>query len=319
MGIGDVVTGTPSHASFVPVAVVDRSGFDESFHHGAVVVLDPDGHHAFAAGDRDVAIYPRSSNKPLQAQAMLDLGLELDDEQLALACASHDGTERHVAVVRRILAGAGLGEEALANTPSLPLEPAALEHVLMSGGHRSSILMNCSGKHAAMVATCRARGWDVEGYVEVDHPLQLAITACIADLAGGVRHIGVDGCGAPAHVLSLRGLAAAFATLASRRGPVWEAMTSHPDLVGGEHRTVTRVMRALPGAMAKDGAQGVFAVGHPDGWAAAVKIADGQERAVPVVLASALARIGVELDGAALAEPVLGHGHQVGTVRSVLA
>ena len=308
----------PTHDAFVPIAVVDRSGFDESFHHGAVVVLDRTGDLVFAAGDPDVPIYPRSANKPMQADAMIDLGLELDDEQLALACASHDGTEHHVAVVRRILAGAGLGEEALANTPALPLQQDVMEQLLAGGGHRASILMNCSGKHAAMVATCQARGWPVDGYLEVDHPLQVAITAHIGDLAGPVRHIGVDGCGAPAHAMALRDLAAGFRSLATGRGRVWRAMTEHPDLVGGDRRTVTQVMRAVPGAMGKDGAQGVFAIAHPDGWAAALKVADGQERPVAVVLAAALVHIGVELDGVAMTDPILGHGRPVGSIRSVL-
>lgn len=312
-----VSTG-PSHSAFVPVAVTDRSGFAESFHHGAVVVLGPDGDVAFAAGEPDVSIYPRSSNKPMQAEAMLDLGLDLDDEQLALACASHDGTERHLAVVRRILAGAGLGEEALGNTPSLPLQQAAAEHLLAAGGHRSSILMNCSGKHAAMVAACRVRGWPVDSYLELDHPLQIAISTRIARLAGPIRHLGVDGCGAPAHVLALRDLAVGFRSLARDRGRVWRAMTGHPDLVGGEDRTVTRVMQAIPGAMAKDGAQGVFAIAHPDGWAAALKIADGQERPVAVVLAAALTHVGVVFDGAAMTDPIRGLGRPVGAVRAVL-
>jgi L-asparaginase II len=313
------VTAGPFTDAFVPVAVADRSGFDESLHHGAVVVLGLGGELAFAVGDPEVAVYPRSSNKPMQAQAMIDLGLDLDDEQLAVACASHDGTERHVAVVRRILAGAGLGEEALANTPSLPLRQDAMERLLASGGHRSSILMNCSGKHAAMVATCRHRGWPVDSYLDLDHPLQVAITARIADLAGPVRHIGVDGCGAPAHVLSLRDVALGFRSLAGERGRVWRAMTEHPELVGGDQRTVTRVMRAVPGAVAKDGAQGMFAIAHPDGWAAAIKIADGQERPVAVVLAAALAHIGVQLDGAAITDPILGHGRPVGALRAVLS
>ena len=308
----------PSHDGFVPIAVVDRSGFDESFHHGAVVVLDLDGDVVFAAGDPDLPIYPRSANKPMQADAMIDLGLDLDDEQLAIACASHDGTEHHLAVVRHILAGAGLGEEALGNTPALPLQQDAMEQLLAAGGHRSPILMNCSGKHAAMVATCQVRGWPVDGYLEVDHPLQVAITARIADLAGPVHHIGVDGCGAPAHVLALRDLAIGFRSLASGRGRVWRAMTEHPELVGGDQRTVTRVMRAVPGAMAKDGAQGVFAVAHPDGWAAALKVADGQERPIAVVLAAALAHVGVEMDGAAMTDPILGHVRPVGSIRAVL-
>jgi L-asparaginase II len=305
--------------AFVPVAVADRSGFDESLHHGAVVVLGTGGEVVRAFGDPDLPIYPRSSNKPLQAQAMLDLGLDVDDEQLALACASHDGTDRHVAVVRRTLAAAGLGEEALGNTPSLPLQQAAMEALLAAGGHRAPILMNCSGKHAAMVATCRHRGWPVDGYLDADHPLQVAITDRIADLAGPVSHIGIDGCGAPAHVLTLRDLAIGFRTLAAMRGRVWRAMTDQPELVGGEERTVTRVMRAVPGAMAKDGAQGVFAIAHPDGWAAAIKIADGQERPVAVVLAAALSHLGIALDGAAIATPIFGHGRPVGAIRSVLA
>lgn len=303
----------------VPVAVVERSGFDESLHHGAVVVLDGGGTVAFSAGDPELRIYPRSANKPMQADAMLALGLELDDAQLALACASHDGTDRHLAVVRRTLAAAGLGEDALGNTASLPLQPAAMERVLAAGGHRSAIFMNCSGKHAAMLATCRARGWPVDGYLAADHPLQVAITAHIADLAGPVHHIGVDGCGAPAHVLSLHDLAVGIRRLAVAQGPVWRAMTEHPDLAGGDDRTNTRVMRSIDGAMAKDGAQGVFAMALPDGRAVAMKIADGQERAVPVVLAAALAHIGVQLDGASMSQPTLGAGRPVGAIRSVLA
>lgn len=302
--------------AFGPVAVTDRSGFDESVHHGAVVVV-LGGEVVHAVGDADVEIYPRSSNKPMQADAMLGVGLEVDDEQLALACASHDGTERHIAVVRKVLDGAGLDEGLLDNTPSFPLREAAAEAVVAAGGHRTSILMNCSGKHAAMLATCRANDWSVVGYLDPIHPLQQAITARIDELAGPVVHIGIDGCGAPAHVLRLRRLADAFAALAVERGAVWRAMTAHPDLVGGDGRVVTRVMRALPGAMAKDGAQGVFAIAHPDGWAVALKIADGQERPVPVVLASALARIGVDLDGEAISEPILGHGRPVGRVRSL--
>lgn len=303
--------------AYVPVAVTDRSGFDESVHHGAVVVV-ADGAVVYAAGDPDVEIYPRSSNKPMQADAMIRAGLELDDEQLALACASHDGTDRHLAVVRSVLAGAGLDESALDNTASLPLDEAAAEAVVAAGGRRASILMNCSGKHAAMVAACRRSSWPVAGYLDPEHPLQLAITARIDELAGPVVHIGIDGCGAPAHVLGLRRLADGFASLAADRGPVWRAMTGHPDLVGGDRRVVTRIMRALPGAMAKDGAQGVFAIAHPDGWAAALKVADGQERPVPVILAAALGRIGIEFDGGSIAEPVLGHGRPVGRVRSLL-
>ncbi len=304
-----------ARTSYAPVAITDRSDFDESLHHGAVVALDHDGEVAGSVGDPDVSIYPRSSNKPLKTDAMLRLGLELPPEELALACASHDGTERHVTVARRILAGAGLGDEALANTPDLPHDQGVAERVLMSGGGRASIYMNCSGKHAAMLATCQTNGWDIASYLDPAHPLQTAITARIAELTGGVDHIGVDGCGAPAHVESLTGVARAFRTLAIERGPVWSAMTGKPELVGGEQRDVSRLMWLVPDLMAKDGAEGVFAAALPDGRAAAVKIADGAARAAGVVLATALAGIGVDLDPGRLGEPIRGHGRPVGRVR----
>ena len=304
--------------AFRPVAVTDRSGFDESVHHGAVVVLDRSGDVAFSVGDPDVKIYPRSSNKPIQADAMVAAGLRLDPSELALACSSHDGTDRHVATAHRILVSAGLDERALANTPDLPLNSDAADRLLAGGGQRAAVYMNCSGKHAAMVATCVVNGWSVDGYLAVDHPLQIVLAARIAELAGPVAHIGIDGCGAPAHVVSLRGLARGFRTLAGDRGAVWSAMTHYPDLVAGDRRDATRIMRLVPELMAKDGAEGVFAAALPDGRAAAVKIADGTGRAAGVVLAAALAVVGVDVDPSALGEPILGHGQPVGRVRPLV-
>lgn len=304
--------------AFVPIAITSRSDFDESVHFGAAVVLAADGSVAWSAGDPDVAIYPRSSNKPMQADAMLRLGLDLTPEQLALACASHDGTPRHVAVVRTTLASAGLDDGALGNTPDLPLEPAAAEALLAGGGHRAPITMNCSGKHAAMVAACVRRGWPIDGYLELDHPLQVAITARIDELAGTVTHIGVDGCGAPAHAMPLAALASAFGALAAEQGPVWSAMIAHPELVGGERRDATRLMRAVPGLMAKEGAEGVFAAALPNGVAAAVKIADGASRAAGVVLAAAMRAAGVDVPADAAGAPILGHGRPVGEVRPLV-
>ncbi len=304
--------------AYRPVAVTVRSGFPESVHHGAVVVLATDGSVALEVGDPGVAIYARSSTKPLQADTMVRLGVDLDSESLALACASHSGTDRHLAVVRRSLAGAGLDESALLNTPGLPLDRGAADALLAAGGRRDPIHMNCSGKHAAMVATCVANGWDVAGYLAAEHPLQLAITARVADLAGLVHHIGVDGCGSPAHVVSLRGLAEAFRTLAMARGPVWSSMTAHPDLIGGDQRDVTRLMSAVPDLMAKDGAEGVFAAALPDGRAAAVKIGDGNARAAGVVIAAALGAVGVAIEPHAVGDPILGHGVPVGSVRPLV-
>jgi L-asparaginase II len=312
-------TGTAPAGAYLPIAVTSRSEFDESVHFGAAVAVDPDGEVEWAHGDPDVAIYPRSSNKPIQAAAMLRAGVTLTSEQLALACASHDGTERHCAVVRSTLASVGCDESALGNTPDLPLHLATAERLLADGGGRTALTMNCSGKHAAMVATCVVNGWAVDGYLDPAHPLQRAITDYLAELAGGVVHVGVDGCGAPAHVIELSGLARAFGALARQRGVVWSAMRDHPELVGGEQRDVTRLMRSVPGLMAKDGAEGVFAAALPDGRAAAVKIADGASRASGVAIAAVLAEaFGIDVDPAALGEPIRGHGRPVGRVRPLV-
>lgn len=304
--------------AFGDVAIVSRSGVDESVHQGAIVVLDRDGQVVSKVGDPGLWIYPRSSNKPMQADAMLRAGVDLDDEQLALACASHDGTDRHVAIARRTLSGVGLAPEALGNVADLPLDRPTAEHLLARGGTRSPLFMNCSGKHAAMLATCVACGWQTDAYLTTDHPLQVAITDRVAELTGGVSSIGVDGCGAPAHVVRLIGLARAFRHLALEKGRVWTAMSEHPELVGGERRDVTRLMRLVPGLMAKEGAEGVFAAALPDGRAAAIKIADGSGRAAGIVVAAALAETGVDIDPTSLGEPILGGGEPVGHIRPVL-
>jgi L-asparaginase II len=313
--------------AYVPVAVTSRSGFDESVHFGAVVALGPSGEVEFAAGDPTVAIYPRSSNKPMQAVAMVRAGLSLPPDLLALVCASHDGTPAHLAAARRILTSAGLDDTALANTADLPLDDDAAEAVLRAGGGRTPLQMNCSGKHSGMVATCVANGWPHDAsYLEGLHPLQQAITASIAELAGEQpTHIGVDGCGAPAHVISLVGLARCFRAIATGAAgaagdEVYTAMTDHPDMVGGERRDVTAFMRLVPGLMAKDGADGVFAAALPDGRAVALKIADGANRARPPLMVAALAALGIDVAEVApvVAEHIRGHGRVVGEVRALL-
>jgi L-asparaginase II len=304
------------------VASTVRSNLPESHHFGAVVALERDGSIAFSVGDPNVIIYPRSSMKPLQATAMVEVGLDLPPNLLALVCASHDGRPEHLAAAQEILRRAGLDESALANTTDFPLDEAEHERAVREGKQRSALQMNCSGKHSGMLATCIAAGWPHDvSYLSPNHPLQQHITATIPSLASEpAAHIGVDGCGAPAHAMSLLGLARAFRSIAiaqpgTAAHRVARAMSSHPEMVGGPTRDVTRLMQGLPGLVAKDGAEAVFGVGLPDGRAIALKVSDGANRARPPVMRAALERLGVGLekvDPATWDSPVWGHGRRVG-------
>jgi len=307
------------------VAHVVRSGFVESVHHGSVVALDENGATLLAVGDVDGPIFPRSSNKPIQALAMLRGGLDCDGELLALAAGSHSGEPFHLDGVRRILARAGLGEQDLQNTPDLPYDQSERHAWIAAGRDTASLAQNCSGKHAAMLATCVVAGWDTATYLDPLHPLQVLTAQTLADLAGeAVAATGVDGCGAPVMAVSLSGLARAFSRLAAAADGTDEArlvtaMRAYPQWVGGTGRDVTSLIQGIPGLIAKDGAESVYAVGLADGRAVALKIADGGQRARPVVMAAALRRLGIDADVLEVLAhaPVLGHGQQVGSIEAV--
>ncbi|RLV47663.1 asparaginase [Nocardioides mangrovicus] len=302
-----------------------RNGFVEGHHYGSAVALAADGSLAYAVGDVAGQVLPRSCNKPLQAVGMLRAGLELDGELLALGCASHSGEPFHVEGVRRILAGAGLAENDLQTPPDYPLDDDARETVIRDGGHREPVLMNCSGKHAAMLATCAANGWDTATYRDPAHPLQQQIAATFADLTGeAVEVVAVDGCGAPLLSTSLSGLARAFARLATAtEGPerrVAEAIRQHPEYVSGTTRDELALLRALPGAIGKAGAESCYVVALPDGRAFALKHDDGGARARPVTMAALLAQVGLVEEAVQRTGevPVLGAGRPVGELRAVL-
>ena len=295
-----------------------RNGVVESTHAGAVVALAADGSVAWAAGDPDLAIFPRSALKPVQAAAMVAAGLVVTDRLLAVVCASHDGRPEHVDAVRELLAGAGLSPADLDNTPAMPLDVEAIRAVVRAGGGPASIAQNCSGKHAGMLVTTVVNGWPTVGYRASDHPVQRLILDDLASRAGAVTAVGVDGCGAPAPVVTLAGLARAVRRLAVEAHPVHRAMTAHPEMVGGPTRDVTRLMQAVPGLLCKDGAEGVQVAALPDGRAVAVKVADGAGRARTPVTVAALRSLGVDVDPAAFVEPVLGHGAPVGAVVSLV-
>ena len=302
-----------------------RNGVQESWHNGAVVCLERDGSIAFSVGSPQAIIFPRSSTKPFLATAMVAAGLKLPSNLLALVCASHDGRPEHLQAAREILASAGLDETALRNTKDLPLDDDAARVVVRGGGVATSLQMNCSGKHSGMLATCVACGWATdESYLDRDHELQKLITAMMPEMIGEeVASIVVDGCGAPAHAMTLAGLARGFRSVAmaktgSPARVVADAMREHPQMVGGPTRDVSMLMAGISGLVAKDGAEGVYAAALPDGRAIALKIADGANRARPPLMRAALSALGVDFSGVdecAFASPIFGHGKIVGEVR----
>lgn len=316
-------------SSPVVVAEIVRSGFVEGHHYGSVVALDAAGEVEWSVGMVDEQLLPRSCNKPIQALGMVRAGLSLPPELLALACASHSGEPFHLEGVRRILAGAGLDESALQTPPDYPLDDAAREQLIRVGGERTPLHMNCSGKHAAMLATCVLNGWSTGDYLDPEHPLQVAIAVAFADLTGEpVKVVAVDGCGAPLLSTSLIGLARAFRALAlATSGPerlVADAIRSHPSYVSGTTRDELALLTAIPGSIGKAGAESCYAVALADGRAFALKTDDGAPRVRPVLMTAALERSGVlameGVDADAVRRtgelPLLGGGRPVGEIRA---
>jgi L-asparaginase II len=312
---------TPFESDPILVEVV-RSGFVESVHHGRVAVTNPDGSLAASLGEAFAPIYPRSSSKPLQAVGMVRAGLEVSDELLALVCASHSGEPFHQQGVRDILRQYGLDESALQTPPDWPVDDLAREAVIRSGADKSPLAMNCSGKHAGMLATAVVNGWSTADYRDPDHPVQLAILQTIDEIAGEqASHVAVDGCGAPLFAISLYALARAFGRLAAAtegaETRVAKAIRLHPEWTSGTRRDEFKLHQAIPGLICKAGAEAVHAVGLPDGRGVAIKISDGYPRARAVAMAGALQRLGYQHD--TLTEqagaPVLGHGERVGEIR----
>lgn len=305
------------------IVEVVRSGFAEAVHRARLLAVGAGGEPVRVHGDVTGPASPRSAMKPIQALAMLRVGLELDDELLALACASHSGEPFHVSGVRKILAGAGLDADALQCPPALPEHEDSAREIIRAGGEPHRVFGECSGKHAAMLATCVANGWPIANYRHPTHPLQRAIRRTTEELTGErVIATGIDGCGAPLLFVSMAGVVRAYRTLVlaepgtpERR--VADAMRAHPEWTSGTFRPENVLMRAIPGLLAKAGAEGFFALAHEDGRAAAIKIEDGARRARLPVIVTALRSLGLdapELIGYTTT-PVLGGGEQVGEIR----
>ncbi len=297
------VSETLPVAAAVELARVERGGFVESRHAGAAIVLDADGQVVEQFGDADAPILPRSSLKPIQALACLAAGAPLAGETLALATASHAGTDRHVAVVRDVLDAAGLDERSLQCPPAWPSDTATRDALVRAGGEPERLRMNCSGKHAAMLAACVAQGWDIATYLDAEHPLQVQIRELVERLTGErVQASVVDGCGAPVFAVTLAGLAKAAHRIggSSERSPfalhrnaaaLVAAVRAHPWTIDGPGRPDTIAIQET-GVFAKGGAEGVMIMVAPDGTTAALKMLDGSARASTIVSLRLLERAG---------------------------
>lgn len=294
---------------------VFRGNRVESEHLGALVVCDPDGRRLASTGDPDLVTYPRSSLKPLQLLPLLQSGAAdrfgFSSAQLAVMAASHAGEPDQVRAVASVLEKIGLNASALQCGVHPPANVAAAEQLIRNNQKPNALHNNCSGKHAGMLALAVHLEAPVESYLDVDHPVQIAIRETIARVTGvNARRLeaAIDGCSAPAYALSLRAIATAFARLAAADGSaadeldrslarVGSAMRTHPALVAGRGRLDTILMESVSGLVSKGGAEGFQALGVASGsgrpaLGIALKIADGEgRRAIPYVIPAVLQQL----------------------------
>jgi L-asparaginase II len=277
---------------------VERGGLVEA-RHRVHAVRARDGEIVEAWGDAGLVTFMRSAAKPFQALPLVAELSALPSEEVAIACASHGAAPEQLEAVRALLARSGSAEDDLECGPK---DGSRLRH-------------NCSGKHAGMLAVCAARGWSRAGYRLPDHPLQQELLSLVEEATESVvASTAIDGCGVVTFGLSLLAMANGFARLVQGElagaAAIVAAMTAHPELVEGPGRAATEVMRALPGAVAKGGAEGLLCVGLPDGTGYALKVEDGASRAIGPAA-------GLLLGVSALAEAPIedSRGEEVGKIR----
>ncbi len=293
-----------------PVIVeITRGGIVESFHHGAIAVLDADGKVVLSRGDIDRPIFPRSAIKGFQALPLIESGAAdrfgLTDAQIAMACASHSGEPRHAETAAATLAKAGLDVRCLECGAHWPLGDKAARALAATGAQPSALHNNCSGKHAGFICVAVQEGHDPKGYVQPDHPLMREITGTLGamtgyDLSNTAR--GVDGCSIPTFAIPLRNIAHGFARFATGQGlgperakaaaRLRKAVAAEPFMVAGTDRFDTVVMEALrERAFIKTGAEGVYCAALPEaGLGIALKVEDGAGRAAETAMAALLKR-----------------------------
>jgi L-asparaginase II len=289
-----------------PLSVAVRRGETVESVHRVHAVAVQDGAIVAEAGDPSLSASLRSSAKPIQAMLLARVHENLDTDDLAIAAASHYGTPMHVAAVRELLRKTGGREE-------------ELDCGLQQGRPPEPIYHNCSGKHAAMIAVCRERGWPVEGYRLADHPLQQALhaeVAAAAELDKEEIETAIDGCGVVCFALPLERAARAFSRFDQLDGGdrIAAAMRARPELIGGEGSTDTELMRTLPGWIAKGGAEGLMCAASSDGVGVALKSGDGNSRALRPALAAFGEQLGVDLSGFAELPVENSHNERVGAI-----
>jgi len=297
------------------LAEVTRGGIVESLHLGHLIVLNSDGTTYLSKGSPELAFYPRSAVKSLQASAMLKAGLTVSDEELAIVCASHSGNQIHIDLVTKMLEKRDIPLSAMKNATDKPLG----EKEKISWGEKvgTQLTQNCSGKHAGMLITCQQNGWDMDTYLEMNHPLQIAIKNEIELLASEkISASTFDGCGAPLFAISLTGLAKAISTVVKSNDLVYKqiiaACSKYPELVAGEGRLTTRMMRAVPGLFMKEGAEGIEVCALNDGRVIAIKIIDGSWRPVAPIIMEVFKRWGVAMPDESV--KIYGGGSVIGEV-----
>lgn len=292
------------------LAELVRGNWVENRHRGAFVVSDAKGRVIASTGDIERPIFPRSAIKSMQALAMITSGaidkFHLTDEELALACASHQGEEFHVAGVTHFLDHIGLAAGDLECGAHAPTSASAREKLRLSGGAPTALHNNCSGKHSGMLAVAEALGVPTSHYVDRDHPVQKAVRKAVETVIDAPLtedRCGTDGCSIPTWAAPLRAFAHGFARMSTGEGlsadlstaahRIFDAATSHPELVGGTGNLDTEIMRAFDGRlMQKGGAEGVQCGAVRDkGWGYALKIDDGNMEASRVMVATLLLAI----------------------------
>lgn len=275
---------------------VVRNGVVEAEHHGAIAVVDPDGNLVASMGDIDRQFYGRSSLKPFQGRAALDLGARVSGPGLAVACASHGGLPIQIAYTRQMLARVGLTEEALQTPPAWPMAEDEARRLVAAGANEPRpIWHNCSGKHAAMLQACVASGLPVETYLEPDHSLQAHIrTRLVEALGHPMSEPAVDGCGAPVYEVSVRSMATGFVRLGTHQdyADIWTAMHRYPGLVG-ENPRIDQLAATIAEAAAKVGAEGLIGLALRSRFGIAVKSWDGSTRGIEAGVVGTMEQLGL--------------------------